>query len=625
MIKATIHRGLSLRFFALFMGLFLLGWPTEILPAESKPGDQPAGPLSPKDEQATFRIGKGFTIELVASEPDVVDPVAMAFDEDGRLYVVEMPGYPNEGVATGKASSGRVKVFEWTDGIYQRSTTFADGLRLPTSVMPYRGGILVADAPNLLFLKKMPDGTLQKEILYSGFALENIQQLLNGLQWGLDNWVYGIAGGNGGTIQSEQNKKRAAVTLRGRGIRFHPEEPGSLEPISSTGQFGLTADNFQRWFTNTNNQHLRHIVLPDHYLRRNPYLAVNAVAHDIPDHGAACKVFRISPFEGWRVERTRRRKSEDADAKKYPATELVPGGYITSACSPLVYTGGLFPREYDDNVFECDPANNVIHRDVLVSQGATFSARRGNENEEFLASTDTWFRPVCLTIGPDGAIYVLDFYREVIETPLSLPEDIKQKLNLQSRSRGRIWRIRPEKSTATATTNLGKASSGELVNELGSHNSWRRMTAQRLLVERQDKKAITSLEKLAGSCPFPPGRAHPLWTLQGLNALKSSQIETALQDPEPGVREQALRLAEPYLADSESLRKVVASLANDESARIRFQLAFTLGQAEVPEFASALANILRRDAGDTWTQTAALSSASRHAPTLLEKLTQDKE
>jgi putative membrane-bound dehydrogenase-like protein len=605
--------------------LCLISWSIEKSIAETEPVAQNGGPLSPKEEQATFHIAKGLTIELVASEPDVVDPVAMAFDEDGRLYVVEMPGYPNEGVATGKISSGRIKVFENKDGTYPKSTTFVEGLRLPTSVMPYRGGILVADAPNLLYLKKKPDGTLQKDILYSGFALENIQQLLNGLQWGLDNWVYGIAGGNGGTIQSEQDKKLPSVTLRGRGIRFHPDEPASLEPISSTGQFGLTADNYQRWFTNTNNQHLRHIVLPDHYLHRNPYLAVSAVAHDIPDHGAACKVFRISPFEGWRVERTRRRKSEDADAKKYPSTELVPGGYITSACSPLVYTGGLFPKDYESNVFECDPANNLIHRDVLVPHGATFVAKRGSENEEFLASTDTWFRPVCLTIGPEGAVYVLDFYREVIETPLSLPEDIKQKLNLQSRSRGRIWRIRPENSVASTTAPLGKASAEELVHELGSPNSWRRLTAQRLLVERQDKEAIKSLENMAQSCLFAPVRAHALWTLQGLKAMNLTLIEKALHDVEPGVREQALRLAEPYLADSESLRKKVASLADDESARVRFQLAFTLGQAQAPALAHALAAILRRDSADSWTQTAVLSSAARQAPDLLETLTQDKE
>src|SRR5205085_59835 len=207
------------------------------------------------------------------------------------------------------------------------------------------------------------------------------------------------------------------IVLRSRGIRFHPESPGSLEPTSGGGQYGLAPDDWQQWFTATNSQHLRHIVLPDHYLRRNPSLPVSAVTLDIPDHGASCKVYRLSPFEAWRVERTRRRQG-GPDARRFPPTELVPGGYITSACSPVVYSADLFPALYRGNTFVCDPANNLVHRDVLTESGATFSAHRGEAGCEFLASTDTWFRPVNLTVGPDGALYILDFYREVIETPL---------------------------------------------------------------------------------------------------------------------------------------------------------------------------------------------------------------
>src|SRR5262249_12522867 len=164
-------------------------------------------------------------------------------------------------------------------------------------------------------------------------------------------------------------------------------------------QYGLAPDEWERWFTATNSQHLRHIILPDHYLRRNPALAVSAVTLDIPDHGAACKVHRLSAFEAWRVERTTRRK-ESAEASRFPTTELVPGGYITSACSPVVYAADLFPEAYRGNTFVCDPANNLIHRDILVPNGATFVAKRGDADREFLASTDNWFRPVHLTLGP---------------------------------------------------------------------------------------------------------------------------------------------------------------------------------------------------------------------------------
>jgi putative membrane-bound dehydrogenase-like protein len=591
-----------------------------------KPGVPSAGPLSPKEEMATFRVLKGFRIELVACEPDVVDPVALAFDEDGRLYVAEMRGYPNAGVATGNIHSGKIKRLEDRDGdgFYETCTTFAEGLRFPTSVMPWRGGLLAAVAPDLLYFEDTDgDGKADRQrVLYSGFALENIQQLPSGLQWGLDNWVYACVGGSGGTVRSAEKPDGAPVTLRGRGIRLHPDKPGSLEPTAGGGQFGLSADDWQRWFTATNSQHLRHIVLDDHYLRRNPALPVSAVTLDIPDHGAACQVHRISPFEAWRVERTTRRAG-GPDARRFPATELVPGGYVTSACSPLVYTADLFPEAYRGNTFVCDPANNLIHRDRLVPHGATFVAQRADEDCEFLASTDNWFRPVNLTLGPDGALYITDFYREVIETPLSLPDDIKKKLNLESRGRGRIWRVRPEGDRHVRKPSLRKAPTEELVRHLADGNSWWRLTAQRLLVEQQDRAAVKPLEKLAREATLPPARAHALWTLRGLRALEDGLIEQALKDPEAGVREQALRLADDRLAASEKLRKAVAALADDPSPRVRFQLAYTLGEADCPEFTAALAQVARRDVADRWTQVAVLSSAYRSAPALLANLGHD--
>jgi putative membrane-bound dehydrogenase-like protein len=596
---------------------------------------KPVKPLTPRQELATFRLPKGFRAELVACEPNVIDPVAIAFDEDGRLFVAEMRGYPNAGVGTGHITSGRIKLLEDRDGdgFYEKCTVFADGLRFPTSVMPWKGGLLVAVAPDIVYFEdtKRTGKADRRRTLYTGFDLANIQQLVNSLQWGLDNWVYGCAGGAGGTVRSAEKVKMPPVALRGRGIRFHPDKPGSLEATSGGGQFGLAADDWQSWFTATNSQHLRHIVLPDHYLRRNPSLPVRQVTLDIPDHGAACKVFRVSPFESWRVERTRRRKKDDPNAQRFPATELVPGGFITSACSPVVYSADLFPKEYRGNTFVCDPANNLVHRDVLVPHGATFTARRADDKREFLASTDNWFRPVNLTVGPDGALYVVDFYREVIETPLSLPDDIKKRLNLESRGRGRIWRIVPTsfrrdaKGNAARKPALRKASAGELVKHLDDANVWWRLTAQRLLVERQDRAAAKPLRKLARDAKTGPGRVHALWTLHGLGALDDALIERALADESARVREQAVRLAEGRLASSARLRSAVAKLADDPSPRVRFQLAFTLSESDAPEAVKALAKIARRDAADPWTQTAVLSSSGKTAPGLLAALVRDKE
>jgi putative heme-binding domain-containing protein len=412
------------------------------------------------------------------------------------------------------------------------------------------------------------------------------------------------------------------VALRGRGVKFRPGEPGSLQPTTGGGQFGLTCNEWEQWFVNTNSQHLRHIILPDNYLQRNPLLPVKAVTLDIPDHGAACKVHRISPFEAWRVLRTKQRK-DGPSAKNFPSTELVPGGFITSACSPLVYLADLLPKKYHGNVLICDPANNLIHRDVLEPKGVTFVAKRADADCEFMAAKDNYFRPVCMTIGPDGGIYVADFYREVIETPLSLPPDIKKKVNLQSRKRGRIWRIVPEGKNPVVRPKLHKAKTPELVSHLDNRNIWWRITCQRLLIEQQDKAATPQVRKLLQTTSSGPGRAHALWTLAGLNALTHDDIKFGLHDKEAGVREQALRLAEGELAKSAIVRHAVLKLVDDPAPRVRFQLAFTLGQVYDPGNASALAELARKDGSDPWMQSAILSSAhGPMAPVLLKALAQ---
>jgi putative membrane-bound dehydrogenase-like protein len=598
--------------------------------AAQPPGVQPTGPLKPREALASFRVPKGFKVELVACEPEVIDPVAMAFDEDGRILVAEMPGYPNGGVATGKSpTAGRVKVLEDTtgNGTYDKATVIADGLRFPTSVMPWQGGVLIVNAPDLIYVKGGKTRTL-----YSGFELKNVQQLPSGLQWSLDNWVHACAGGVGGTITSAEKPGAPSVTLRGRGFRFHPDVPVSLEPTSGGGQYGLTCDKWGHWFTATNSQHLRHIVLPDHYLRRNPNLPVTATTIDIPDHGAACKVHRISPYESWREERTKRRK-EGPDSKRFPSTELVPGGYVTSACSPLVYEAELFPPEYRGNVFVCDPANNVIHRDVLEAKGATFVAKRadGEAECEFFASTDTWFRPVALTLGPDGAIYVLDFYREVIETPLSLPEDMKQTLPLKSQGKGRIWRIVPAGYKGGAVRpNLSKATSAELVKHLDDGNYWWRITAQRLLVERQDKSVVEALKTLAMEAKRPEGRVHALCTLQGLGALEAALVKEALKDKDANVRAQAVRLAEPWLAQKgadNALAPVLRGLAADAAFNVRFQVALSAGTLDdALDATGTLARLIATDAEEPWMRTALLSSChGGKAALVLELLAHTEE
>ncbi|MEJ5274813.1 MAG: neutral/alkaline non-lysosomal ceramidase N-terminal domain-containing protein [Thermogemmata sp.] len=584
---------------------------------------QAPGPLSPQEELASFRIVEGFQIELVAAEPDVVDPVAMCFDAKGRLYVCEMRGYPNGGVGTGPETRGRIRCLIDTDrdGRFDRSTIYADQLRFPMGITPYRDGVIVAVAPDILFLQDTDgDGVADKKrVLYTGFNLANIQQMVNSLQWGVDHWVYGCAGNDGGTVRSAEKPQSPAVSLRNRGLRFRPDIPASLEPTSGGGQYGLTADDFQHWFTATNSQHLRQIVLPDHYLRRHPHLPVTAVTADIPEHGPAARVFRISPFEPWRVERTARRAG-GSDAGRFATTELVPGGYFTSACSPCIYTGDLFPPEFYGDNFVCDPANNLIHRERLVPNGSLFRAVRAYADREFLASTDNWFRPVFLTVGPEGALYVLDFYREVIETPLSLPDDIKQQLNLESRGRGRIWRITPKGYQVSPLPDLTQLTPEQLAQELAHANPWRRMTAQRLFFENPTPHLAPRLRQLLLQTRGRPARVNIAWTLQGWGALRPEDILLLLEDPLAGVREHGLRLAETLLPQHTSLVQACQRLKNDTDPMVRLQLAFTAGYLPPSTAVEVLEHLLTRQDSDSWLVTAALSSSRGLEIPLLQKL-----
>jgi putative membrane-bound dehydrogenase-like protein len=609
------------------------------------------GPLSPREEQATFHIPKGFKVELIAAEPDVIDPVAMAFDEDGRMFVVEMRGYPNGGVGEGPpVLPGRVKLLEDRDGdgYYETSSVYVDNLRFPTGVTCWRGGIIVADAPDLLYCTNPTAGrenvgrgspdpapAAERRVLYTGFGAKNIQQMVNSLQFHFDNWIHGCNGSNESVIKSVEKPDAPPVALRGRHFRFKPDVPASLEPMSGGGQYGMACDDWGNWFTCTNSQHIRHIVLPDHYLKRNPYLAVPAVTHDIPDgvdqHTAAAKLYRISPFEPWRVERTTRRAGS-ADAARFPSTELVPGGYVTSACGITIYRSWGFGEGYWRNAFVCDPANNLIHRDVLMPEGPTFIAKRGEKDCEFLSSTDTWFRPVFLCEGPDGAIYVCDFYREVIETPLSLPEDIQKKYNLQSRGRGRIWRIQgPDygKPEPVPRLKMSKYTDTGLRSTLNYYHAALRLSGQRLLIERQsrDPEVRRQLEVQALTHGTNDLGITALWTLDGLGLLDAKFLETILKEkvqPQPSQlwpSQAILPLVESRLSANPELQKIVLELAERCDASARFHLAFTLGYFDKdPRVAQALAKLARKDGANPWHQAAILSSSLPHAAAMLEEL-----
>ena len=364
------------------------------------------------------------------------------------------------------------------------------------------------------------------------------------------------------------------------------------------------------------------MVIPDHYLQANPTARVAGVTADISDHGTSCKLFRLSPFEGWRVERTNRRAG-GPDAARFRSTELVPGGFSSSTCSPIVYTDTLFGAEYNNNVFVCDPGNNLIHRDVLEPAGSCFVARRGSDEREFLASTDNWFRPVDLELGPDGAVYVLDFYREVIETPLSLPEDIKSELNLESRERGRVWRIAPTEFDPGPLPDLAKLSTDKLILRLASRNKPTRLMIQRMLIERSDPKAVPALQRLAKQSSGRPWLPNLLYLLDRFDALTAEQLVAALRDELAGNRIVGLKLSEQGAGSNPILQAAMTALASDPSSLVRFQLALSSAKLPADERGAVLAKLLLASDGDRWLQSAVLLSIGDSGNHLLRTIRDD--
>lgn len=578
-------------------------------------------PVEPAAASATFELHDAFRLEQVAHEPLVTDPVDACYDADGRLFVVEMRGYPYpEDVPAGRV---RLLVDEDRDGRFDRGTTFLDGLSWPTSVVPFDGGVFVAVPPNILYAKDTDgDGVAdEQEVAFSGFGTQNVQALVNGLKWGPDGWIYGVSGGNGGTIRNHLRPGAEPVELRRYDFRFRPDG-SAFEPASGGGQFGHSFDDWGHRFTSNNSNHIRQIVLPADAVDRNPHFAPSSVIADIPAEGPAGPVFRISPPEPWRIVRTRRRAADPEFVQRLPQTELVAVGFFTSATGVTIYRGSAFPEEFRNNAFIGDVGGNLVHRKTMRKDGAIYEARRSDEDVEFLASRDNWFRPVNFANTPSGTLLVLDMYRETIEHPLSIPDDIKAHLDLTSgHDRGRIYELLPKGGfQRRRSPALSHAPTMDLVAHLNDPDGWWRETAQRLLIERRDPEAIPTLHQLLSDPnTSPEGRVQTLWTLEVLGDLSVDERLQALDAKEPGVRENAVRLA--AIDDPTSrLAARLAKAAEDADPFVRFQAALALGTRAHPGAVDALAAIAFRGDTDSWTRSAVLCSASGHAVALLQRL-----
>ena len=593
-------------------------------------------PTSPAEAVSTFRLRDGFRMELLAAEPLLTDPVALKYDENGLAWVVEMSDYPYTDKSKDRAWAvqtsppiGRVRVLEDTDGDgrFDKATTFADKLSWPTGLAFWKGGVYVTATPDIWYLKDT-DGDHKADIrrkVFTGFRKFNVQSVMNNLRWGLDHRIYAAGSSNGGEIRSLGNPRSGVIRLRRSDFRFDPREE-RFELVSGGARFGNSFDDWgDRFLCNIRNP-VQHVVLPRRYVARNPDLSVVSSLQDAAEAGDAVPVYRISPPEPWRVINARRLAADTS--RKSPRSETHAVGFVTSSSGITVYRGAAYPREYYGNVFIGEVAGNLVMRYRLQPDGVTFKAVRSRQHIEFLASTDNWFRPVNFVNAPDGTLHLLDMYRETIEHPWSIPDDIKEHLDLTSgRDRGRIYRIVPPRYPAgfhkPPRPHLGTATTAQLVAELENPNSWWRETAHRLLFERQDAAAVPLLQRLLSDGRTPQARLHALWSLDGLKSLTENNLRTALSDRSSRVREQAVRLSESRLKTSPRLLKAVRALADDPEIRVRFQTALSLGTVPSPGTTAALVRIARRDGRDRWMRTAILSSLTGSAGSFLVDLLAD--
>lgn len=570
------------------------------IPPEKIP---PSPVLSAEQALKSFKLAPGFRVEIVASEPLVHDPVALTFAPDGKIWVVEMSGYMPDADGKGEDQPvGKIAVLEDTDGDgkMDKRTVFLAGLVMPRALALVRDGLLVAEPPHLWFCRDTDgDGKSDSkvEIAKDYGDQKSPEHTANGLMWALDNWIYS-----------------ADTTMRFRS----GEEDWQREPTSFRGQFGISQDDFGRIVYNSNSDQFRIDLVPSKYLQRNPNYRTPVGLNVDPIKNQNVWPVRVTPGvnRGYRKGTLR----EDGTLEKF-----------TAACSPLIYRGDNFPEEFRGNAFVCEPSANLIKRNILREENGAITGWQAYTNAEFFASTDERFRPVNLQNGPDGALYVVDMYRGILQHRIFLTS----YLRAQSESRGlekpiglgRIYRVVAEGETPKPV-NLAKATSAELVEKLSHPNGWVRDTAQRLLVERNEAKTIPLLQaKAASTTKSYLGQVHALWTLDGMGQMDKSTLFSALGSAQMKVRATAIRLSEPFFKGTDAqefLKRFVAMADKDRDPEIQLQLAFTLGEIADWKAEQGMLTIAKNSSANIYVRSALLSGLYQRELEFLEKLLTDK-
>jgi len=551
--------------------------------------DSPA--RSATEELETFQIEPGFKVQLVASEPLIEDPVLIQFDENGRLWVVEMRGYMTDLEGSEEDQPiGRISILEDEngDGEMDKSTIYLDNLVMPRALGLIKGGALIAEN-NSLWVTQDLDGDLKadtKVLLDSTYASNGVPEHSdNGFVRNVDNWYY-----------SAKSRLRYKLDQGGEWIRDSTE---------FRGQWGISQDDQGRLIYNYNWSQLHGDLVPANYLSRNP----NHTPTTGIDHGLTIdrKIFPI--------------RSNPAINRGYIPGTLTEAGRLlefTSACSPTVNRSHLFPEEYFGNIFVMENAGNLVKRNAVSQNGFTLEATDPNSGREFMASTDERFRPVHGTMGPDGALYIADMYHGIVQhgsymTPYLKEQTLERGLDLPVHL-GRIWRIVPKDWEPEPFPKLAEESNTELISRLSHPDGWHRDMAQRLLVERNDPTSIEDLEALAKNGASEMGRFHALWTLEGMNGLNSDLLLETLEDQNSLLKNTSLRLLEPFAQTNQEILNMLEArmdeLSKTSEVTEGLQLALSSGSLSETASARVLASVLNSFGDQALIQDAVMSSLS---------------
>ena len=576
--------------------------------------------LSPDDSKKTFQLSSQFDIELFAAEPDVLSPVDVVFDGRGNVYVVEMGDYPYD--AKPGSFKGRIRLLKDTngDGKIDKSYVFAENLPSATSILPWKNGIIVTAAPDILYLTDTNGDNKadSRKVLFTGFFSKNSEAQITSLRFGVDNWIYANNHGQGGQVTFNEKPGALALNVAGGDFRFRLDR-SLFESESGNGQFGLAMDDAGHRFLTQNTLHIQQPVTPWRYAHRNKFLPSYKSEINISDH--ELEMFQKSTTPYWRQQRSDQRQAM-YDSMKTGRKEYARD-HFTGASGGTFFGGDGFPAGFYGNIFTGDVSGNLVHRDVLTTvpgQPAYRAARSENEKDkEFLASTDPWFRPANFNTGPDGYLYLVDMYRQHIETPVSIPENLKTDMDFsKGEEYGRIWRIFPKEGQKrnAQIPDLTEKKSEELVTLLSHPNQWWRLTAQRMLLEKQDMAIVPLLKRTYAESKDGKARLHVIYTLEGLGAVDAEIVKSALADTEPGVREHALILAEKY---AQYLPEMI-KLTEDFSPQVAYQAVLIIGQFPGKDASAALQKALEKNAENQSYRLAILSSDAGSAPEFPEQL-----